>query len=50
MLEKKIHKFTQQFVDRGFNNPWKLAIDKILETLKTTLSNSKQANLVAIGF
>jgi hypothetical protein len=40
------HKFIQQFVNRGFTNPWK-RINKILETPKTTLCNSKQMSLVA---
>ncbi len=44
------HKFIQWFVDRGFSNPWKLAINKILETLKTILCNPRQANLVATRF
>ncbi len=43
------HKFTQRFIDRGFSIPWKPAINRILETMKTTLCNSKQTNLVAIG-
>jgi hypothetical protein len=29
------------FVDRGFNNLWELAINKIIETPKTTLCNSR---------
>ncbi len=28
------HKFTQQFVNREFSNPWELAFNKILETRK----------------
>jgi hypothetical protein len=44
------HKFTQRFVDRRFNNLWKPTINKIFETQKTTICNSKQVNLVAIGF
>jgi hypothetical protein len=44
------HKFTQQFVDKGFNNPWKFVINIILETPKTTLCNSRQVNLVATRF
>jgi len=44
------HKFTQQFVDRGFSYPWKPSINRILETLRTTLCNSKQMSLIAIRF
>jgi len=36
------HKFIQQFVDRGFSNLWKLVINRIFETPKTTLCTSKQ--------
>jgi hypothetical protein len=35
------HKFTQQFVNRRFSNPWKFAINRILETPNMTLCNSK---------
>jgi len=44
------HKFTQWFVDRRFNNLWKPTINRIFETQKTTICNSKQVNLVAIEF
>jgi hypothetical protein len=36
-----LHKLTKQFVDRRFGNPWQLVINKIHETLKTTICNSK---------
>jgi hypothetical protein len=26
------HKFTQRFVDKGFSNPWKPAINRFFET------------------
>jgi hypothetical protein len=35
------HKFTQQFFNTRFNNPWELAINIIIETPKMTLCNSK---------
>jgi hypothetical protein len=44
------HKFTQQFVDIGFSNPWELVIDRILETPKKIFCNFRQASLVATGF
>ncbi len=44
------HKFIQRFVDKGFSNPCEFAINRIFETPKTTLCNSKQANLVTTGF
>jgi hypothetical protein len=44
------HKFTQWFVDRTFSNLWKPTINKIFETLKTILCNSKRASLVATWF
>ncbi len=44
------HKFTQRFVDRGFNNLCKPTINKILKTLKIILCNSRRANLIATWF
>ncbi len=41
------HKLIERFVDRRVGNPWQLAINRIHETQKTTLCNSRQANLGA---
>jgi hypothetical protein len=41
------HKFIERFVDKRVGNCWQLAINRIHETQKTTLCNSKQANLGA---
>ncbi len=38
---KIFHKFNQWFIDKGFNNPWKPAINKKFETLKPILCNSR---------
>jgi hypothetical protein len=43
-------KFTQQIFNKGFRNPWKHAINIILETPKTILCNSKQLNLFATRY
>jgi hypothetical protein len=44
------HKFTERFANKGFNNPWKPAINRILKTSKMILCNSRQASLVATRF
>jgi hypothetical protein len=41
------YKLTEQFVHRGFGNPWQLAINKIHETQKVTICNSRQVSLGA---
>jgi hypothetical protein len=44
------HKFIKQFFNKRFNNPWKHDINRIHETLKMTLCNSRKETLVDTWF
>jgi hypothetical protein len=39
------YKFVERFFDKGFGNAWQLVVNKIYETQKTILCNSKQASM-----
>ncbi len=41
------HKLTKRFVDKRFGNAWQLAMNKIHETLKMFICNSRKASLGA---
>jgi hypothetical protein len=45
--KKEVSKPLEQFVDRRFGNVWQLALNKVHETLKMIVCNSKIVSLGA---
>jgi hypothetical protein len=46
-FKTSFHKFIERFVDKRFDNPWQLAMNRIHETQKMILCNFRQVSLVA---